>query len=266
MRSKKSRFPLYCGLAFLAGWALTPGPTPTAIAQNSIPSSAPAAIAAAETSPSSPAAPAAIATAETPDESTPLPDKDSILLRDEMLPSLDEIFAGGSNSLMAIAVGSAEGTRTPDGGYTPAYKGHKDPGNGVWNLGSFSYQHGAASPEEADEKQLARLKKQTARLLDQAYQSDLPLTVPEIFNGADLINQSPLAGLSGGGYVDRLIEARQNGLTGNEAIAWARTYSYLDPATGQWDAPGLGNSAERITADQKRRMEQIQRALEAQNP
>jgi hypothetical protein len=76
------------------------------------------------------------------------------------------LFEGGSDSLVARAVGSAEGTRTPEGHRNPAYYGHVDPGNGVWNLGSFSYQHGASSPEEADAKQLARLRQQ-AQVLQQ---------------------------------------------------------------------------------------------------
>ncbi|OLP18842.1 hypothetical protein BST81_07950, partial [Leptolyngbya sp. 'hensonii'] len=76
---------------------------------------------------------------------------------------LDLLFQGGSFSLVAKAVGAAEGTRTPDGGRTWAYYGHRDPGNGVWNLGSFSYQHGADSPAEADVKQLRRLTGQARR-------------------------------------------------------------------------------------------------------
>ena len=67
--------------------------------------------------------------------------------------TLETLFHGGSNSLVARAVGNAEGTRTPDGGYTAAYYGHVDPGNHKWNLGSFSYQHGAKSPADADAKQ-----------------------------------------------------------------------------------------------------------------
>ncbi|HEY9699657.1 MAG TPA: hypothetical protein V6D10_20520, partial [Trichocoleus sp.] len=42
--------------------------------------------------------------------------------------SLDSLFAGDSNSLVAKAVGAAEGTRTPDGNRNPAYYGHVDPG------------------------------------------------------------------------------------------------------------------------------------------
>lgn len=177
--------------------------------------------------------------------------------------ALAPLFAGGADSLVAIAVGSAEGTRTPTGEPTPAYKGHKDPGNGVWNLGSFSYQHGASSPQEADARQLARLQKQAMTMFQDAEQRGMALSLEEQLNAIDLANQSPAAALSRGGYLDRLQEARQMGLKGTEAISWARTRAYLDPDTRQWNAPGLGNTVESITADQERRMGMISRAMES---
>jgi hypothetical protein len=52
-----------------------------------------------------------------------------------MSPSLESLLLktleGGSNSLVAIAIGTAEGTRTPIGSYTGAWWGHTDPGNGA---------------------------------------------------------------------------------------------------------------------------------------
>ncbi len=175
------------------------------------------------------------------------------------------LFQGDSNSLVAIAVGSAEGTRTPRGGKTRAYRGHSDPGNGVWNLGSFSYQHGADSPEEADAKQLKRLQSQASELMESASEKGLSLTIEQVLNGIDLANQSPAAALSRGGYIDRLAQAEEMGLQGTEAILWARTRSYLDPDSGRWNAPGLGNTVGSITHDQQRRMDAIASALE-QNP
>jgi hypothetical protein len=41
--------------------------------------------------------------------------------------TLLETLDGGSNSLVAIAVGTAEGTRTPIGSFTSAWWGHTDP-------------------------------------------------------------------------------------------------------------------------------------------
>jgi hypothetical protein len=178
-------------------------------------------------------------------------------------PTAEVLFEGGSDSLVARAIGSAEGTRTPEGNKTSAYKGHSDPGNGKWNLGTFSYQHGADSPEEADQKQLDRLKQQAQTLQQQAQTYGLALSLAEELNGLDLANQSPRAALSRGGYIDRLKEARDRGLQNEEAILWARTRAFLDPDTNRWNAPGLGNTTERITADQSRRLRAIARSIAA---
>lgn len=177
--------------------------------------------------------------------------------------SLDALFQNGSNSIVAKAVGSAEGTRTPDGGRTWAFQGHVDPGNGVWNLGTFSYQHGANSPDEADRKQLERLKGQAQTLRQAALERGITLTLEEELNGIDLANQSPRAALSRGGYMDRLKEAHDVGLRGSDAVLWARTRSFLDPDTHRWNAPGLGNTTHGVTSDQDRRMRAIARAIQA---
>ena len=184
--------------------------------------------------------------------------------------SVADPFSGGADSLVAHAVGAAEGTRTPMGDKTPAYYGHKDPGNGVWNQGSFSYQHGAKTPEEADQKQLRRLAKQDAVLqqraavLGLAYLDDLEVRL----NGIDLANQAPLAAIAadGGGYLDRLKQAQEMGLAGTDAVLWARVRSYLDPDTGKWNAPGLGNTVDRIAHDQERRMSRIAETLAVYQP
>ncbi|GAP98314.1 hypothetical protein [Leptolyngbya sp. NIES-2104] len=174
----------------------------------------------------------------------------------------DELFDGGSNSLVARAVGSAEGTRTPDGNKTWAYYGHTDPGNGVWNMGSFSYQHGAGSPDEADRRQLSRLRGQYNMIEQSARSVGLRLGLEEQLNGIDLANQAPLAALERGGYVDRLREAYAQGLRGSEAVLQARTYSYINPRTNQWDAPGLGNNFHSISRDQARRQNAIYDAIQ----
>ncbi|MBE9101058.1 hypothetical protein [Vacuolonema iberomarrocanum] len=191
-------------------------------------------------------------------EAQPQPIPDTAALPDALMP----LFVGGAQSLVAIAVGSAEGTRTPAGDITPAYYGHVDPGNGVWNLGSFSYQHGAKSPEEADQRQLARLQQQATRLWRDAEHRGLQLSLEEWVNAIDLANQAPEAALDSGGYLDRLQESRRLNLAGAEAIAWARTRSYIDPDTQQWNAPGLGNTLASIMTDQERRVRAIARALD----
>lgn len=171
------------------------------------------------------------------------------------------LFSGGENSLVAMAIGSAEGTRTPNGGRTPAYFGHTDPGNQAWNLGSFSYQHQARSPEEADQRQLSRLQDQAQLLAKKAAELNLSLTLEEQLNALDLANQAPQAALDRGGYLDWLRQAHDIGLSGSEAILWARVRSFIDPDTHQWNAPGLGNNIDQISRDQERRMNAIAQAI-----
>lgn len=181
--------------------------------------------------------------------------------------SINAIFEGGSNSIVARTVGHAEGTRSVDGKKTRAYYGHVDPGNGVWNLGSFSYQHCDASctPDEADDRQLRRLRSQSQVLAQKAGSNGIRMTLEEKLNGIDLANQAPLAALDQGGYIDWLRAAHQKGLTGSNAVLWARTYSFLNPRTQTWDAPGLGNRYDSIAYDQERRRAAIASALENHN-
>ncbi len=177
------------------------------------------------------------------------------------------LFAGGSDSLVARAVGHAEGTRTPDGRKTHAYYGHQDPGNGAWNLGSFSFQHcrdiryACSTPEAADERQLQRLQAQDAALQQRASAVNLRLTLVEELNGIDLANQAPLAALSDQGYPDRLSQAKRKGLSGQDAILTARVWSFWNPQTNRWDAAGLGNTETSIRHDQERRLLAIVRAV-----
>lgn len=198
-----------------------------------------------------------------PEKSATSSDSNGLALRDADGPQASPqtspqnreklLFEGGAHSLVAVAVGNAEGTRTARGDRTPAYSGHIDPGNGAWNQGSFSYQHPARSPEEADQKQLARLSTQAADLRQQAQAQGMGLTLLEELSGIDLANQAPLAALEHGGYIDWLQEAKRRQLAANEAIIWARTWSYWDPQLNSWNAPGLGNHWDSIYADQERR-------------
>lgn len=153
------------------------------------------------------------------------------------------------------------GTRIATGDITPAYHGHTDPDNRAWNLGTFSYQHGATAA--ADRKQVARLQGQTEVLKRRAMNRTISLTLEETLNGIDPANQSPLAAIGRVGYIERLAEVKTWGLEGTEAIVVARTRSYINPNTGRWNAPGLGNTEASITRDQRRRTEAIARALAA---
>lgn len=193
-------------------------------------------------------------------ENDPVPQPETFL-SPQSKHQLDQLFVGGTESLVAKAVGSAEGTRTPAGEKTWAYYGHTDPGNGVYNLGTFSYQHEASSPEDADQRQLQRLRNQAQQIQEDAESRGMTLGIEEQLNAIDLANQAPKAALSYGGYLDRLEEAYNMGLRGDEAILWARVRSYIDPNTQRWNAPGLGNDSAKIEADQRRRMDMIARAM-----
>ncbi len=178
------------------------------------------------------------------------------------------LFANGSESIVARTVGHAEGTRAPDGSRTPAYFGHTDPGNGVWNLGSFSFQHcrepryQCSTPEQADTFQLQRLQAQNVTFRQRAIALGFSATLEEELNGIDLANQAPLAALGRPGYPDYLRQAKKNGLNGQTAILEARLWSFWNPQTKRWDAPGLGNTEASIRHDQQRRMLAIARVLE----
>lgn len=175
----------------------------------------------------------------------------------------DKIFEGGSNSIVARTVGHAEGTVGADGSKTRAYFGHVDHGNGAWNVGSFSLQGaGIKSPEQADAYQLSRLKRQAKEIDRLAQAAGIKLSIEERINGVDLANQAPKAALDPGGYVARLKQARANGLTGSAAVLEARTYSYINPQTDQWEAPGLGNREDSVRHDQDRRRAAIARVLQ----
>ncbi|NEZ54112.1 hypothetical protein DXZ20_00005 [Leptolyngbyaceae cyanobacterium CCMR0081] len=43
---------------------------------------------------------------------------------------------------------------------------------------------------------------------------------------------------------------------------WARTRAFLDPDSGRWNAPGLGNTLNSIRWDQARRQQAVQQAIE----
>jgi len=183
-----------------------------------------------------------------------------------------DIFEGGSESLVARTVGAAEGTRMVNGDKTQNYHGHVDPGNGVWNRGTFSYQFGNSenlTPDEADRRQLAKIKRiYESVMLPKAQKHGVaPLTLAEEINGIDLINQAPLAVTEDGGYIERLAEAKSKGLTGEDAILKARIWAFWDADKGGWDAPGLRayddmGKEESIRRDQDRRMAMIGKALE----
>ena len=163
-----------------------------------------------------------------------------------------------SDRTLVCSIGAAEGTRDENCNPTAAYTGHTDPGNGAENLGTFSYQHGASTPAEADQRQLARLRHAEDGLQAQAEAKfNQPLSKPALGAALDLWNQSPAAGES---FIEHLPSANPTG----EQIVKARTQSYVDPSTGKLDAPGLGNRLEQVEADQARRTSEVLHQLARQ--
>ena len=157
---------------------------------------------------------------------------------------------------LVCSIGAAEGTRDSNCNPNRYYIGHTDPGNGADNMGTFSYQHGADSPEAADKKQLSRLRTAEKDLqAAAAAKFGKPLSKTAIAAALDLFNQSPQAAAD---FVEHLPTATPT----TAQIIEARSQSYVDPATGQLDAPGLGNNAEQVEADQARRTSEVTNQLQ----
>ena len=153
-----------------------------------------------------------------------------------------------------VMVGVAEGTRTASGGYTKAYYGHTDPGDGNWNRGTVSGGRGTnASPQMVDRRWMGTLTNVQQRMRGFLVASGLePGTAGfnrVMFNLIDLTVQSPAAARD---FAGKLPEMKQKGWT-IEAIAKARADSFIDPATGRLDAPGFGNNYQRLFKDQRSR-------------
>ncbi len=192
-------------------------------------------------------------------------------------------------SLGAVAIGHAEGNLSETGKIRSIYYGHSDPGNGVKNIGFCSLQRylwqdfngdGKVSFPEADRRCLDLLRgqapKTAEKLLDFGYTA---VKHPEAtLNGLDLYNQSRVAGRQ---FPKRYRQARDRGLTGEQAIVWARVESFRvlkGRNKGKLSASGLfricRNSPQRrhlsdwncIAKDQRRRVRAIHRVLKAQPP
>lgn len=154
-----------------------------------------------------------------------------------------------------LAIGIAEGTRTASGGYTKAYFGHTDPGDGFANRGTVSGGRGMgnASPRQVDRIWMGKLTRQAVAAAPVLQRYGLrPGTQGwhrAMFNVLDLSVQAPAAVAD---FVRKLSGVVRQGLT-VEAIAKARADSFINPATGRLDAGGFGNSYSRLLADQRSR-------------
>jgi hypothetical protein len=153
---------------------------------------------------------------------------------------------------MFVAIGISEGTRTANGGYTKAYYGHRDPGNGVWNVGTVSGQQGG-SPASSDRRWMANLTSQSVSVAPILQRVGLQPGTQGwnrvLFNVLDLTVQAPVAARD---FIAKLPQVMRQGAS-IEAIAKARADSFINPATGRLEAGGFGNSYNRLFADQRSR-------------
>ena len=120
----------------------------------------------------------------------------------------------------------------------------------------FSFQHGAATPEAADQKQLQRLRNAEREIQTQAAgKFGQPLSEAALLTALDLWNQAPLAGQD---FVKHLPTPDPS----PEQIVEARAQAFVEPATGALNAPGLGNSWSGVRTDQRRRTEEALETLQ----
>jgi hypothetical protein len=153
------------------------------------------------------------------------------------------------DGLIKCAIGAAEGTLNDDCSANKNYWGHDD--SGFLNLGAFSYIHEAATPEEADRKQLEHLKGQIPHYQQLAREKfGAELSKAALLSVLDLHNQAPAAAADMVGHLSSADPSPQE-------IIEARARSFVNPATQQLESPGLGNSMERVQADQERRTDEL---------
>ena len=155
----------------------------------------------------------------------------------------------------AVHIGIAEGTRTINGGYTAAYKGHRDPGDGHLNRGTFSggRNMGNATPQQVDRHWMRELSARSARIAPVMARAGLrPGTVGYnrfMFNYLDLSVQAPRAADTFAAKISTV----KAGDWSIEIIAKARADSFYSPVTGRLEASGFGNNYSRLLSDQRSR-------------
>ncbi len=183
------------------------------------------------------------------------------------------------NTSIYLAIGLAEGTINRNGQPNAAYFGHGDPGNGALNRGFGSYQvqqhpkGEALTAPEADRVQADRLAGQWSRIdkaLNEAGFKPGPARDLIAANALDAWNQAPLTfedrfGLMNKQQLSELKQKIDSGTSPRDAIVDWRAESYRDNS-GRLDAPGLGNSMQRVREDQARRIDAVSEGLQLRPP
>lgn len=162
------------------------------------------------------------------------------------------ISISNRNHPFFVAIGIAEGTRTPSGANTKAYYGHWDPGvANRRNRGTISADTG--TPAQADRKWMGILSQVSATVSPVLQRLGLPANSAGwnrvMFNVLDLRVQAPGALQD---FIGKLPDVIRQGVT-IEAIAKARADSFINPRTGRLEASGFGNNYSRLFADQRSR-------------
>ncbi len=173
----------------------------------------------------------------------------------QTLTTYSPLFATPT-SLGMVAIGVAEGNYrlvVQDGTLyvqqTPTYFGHTDPGNLSWgervtNYGPCSDQgrsrgNIALAEQFCLERALSRLPTHLVDL--NAAGIDLNQDVEAVLNTADLYNQA--SPINSRYFPKALAIARRGGLTGIEALAWARTASFYLNSNDEMDVEKGTNQA-----------------------
>lgn len=188
-----------------------------------------------------------------------------------MSEGVDKLFAGGAiNSPIGRIIGMAEGNRTADGGLTPNYKGHSDPGNGAWNMGNYSVNgayYSPTSPEDADRIYHGVLQAEAERVAPVLQAAGLdPGNALLMASYLDIWNQSPI--MAEEGFLATLPYLAKEGIS-PDTLLQARIYAG-DAGVGTSGFNPTGSAHGSLwtdmnghTADQKRRMLEIVDAMKA---
>ena len=151
----------------------------------------------------------------------------------------------GSNSLAALVIGNAEGTRTPSGKFTRLYFGHTDPGDKKANIGSFSYNSSrgngnATTPADADRVELQDLNR-----VKQSYENKVRAAGLDPHNAllaATFFDEHIQSPRSAERFLSpaNLAYIKEHGIN-PQSVAEARFRSWINPETGNLYRTAKGN-------------------------
>lgn len=182
-------------------------------------------------------------------------------IKTEALPQLSAatqvrrapIAIASRNHPFFIAIGIAEGTRTPSGSNTKAYYGHTDTGDNNRNRGTVSGGRNGGTPQQVDRQWMGILTSVSTAMAPVFQRLGIPPNSQgwnrAMFNILDLRVQAPAAVQT---FISKLPQVIKQGLT-IEAIAKARADSFFNPRTGALEAGGFGNDYSKLFADQRSR-------------